>query len=82
MSQSPFSFAPIHRDIEAYLADSGLSFTLFRFSLYTEFNLMFAQGALATGKLSIYAGSGTVSFISRDDIARLIAAVLISSCSE
>lgn len=81
-TDSPFTFTPIHRDTEVYLAHSGLNYTLLRHSIYAEVNLMFLPGALATGRFSFPAGNGAVSFISRDDLARVIATILTTSGHE
>jgi len=73
---SPFSFTDVHRDTEAYLADSGVAYTIARNTAYAELNLLFAKGALATGKLSIPTGDGRVAFATRTDLANALAAII------
>lgn len=73
---SPFSFTDVHRDTEAYLADSGLSHTIARHTAYAELNLLFAKGALATGKLSMPTGDGRVAFATRTDLASALSTLL------
>jgi len=75
-ASSPFPFTNVHRDTEAYLADSGLSHTIARHTAYAELNLLFAKGALATGKLSMPTGDGRVAFATRTDLANALSALL------
>lgn len=76
--RSPFAFAAIHHDTEAYLARSGLAYTVLRNGYYADMIQIFAGQAKATGTLAVPAGTGAVSFISRADLARTAAEVLLS----
>ena len=73
---SPFPFTKVHRDTEAYLADSGLSHTITRHTAYAELNLLFAKGAFATGKLSMPTGDCRVAFATRTDLANALSVLL------
>lgn len=73
---SPFSFTTVHRDTEAYLAESGISYTIARHTAYAELNLLFAKGALASGKLSMPTGDGRVAFATRTDLAGALSALV------
>lgn len=73
---SPFSFTAVHRDTEAYLAESGVPYTIARHTAYAELNLLFAKGALAAGKLSMPTGDGRVAFATRTDLAGALSAIL------
>ena len=73
---SPFPFTTVHRDTEAYLADSGLAHTIARHTCYAELNLLFAKGALATGKLSMPTGNGRVAFATRTDLANALSVLI------
>lgn len=74
--QSRFPFAWVHAKTEAYLRDSGLATTILRHNLYLE-NL---AGALAkakeTGTIAQPGAAGKAAYISRADIAAVLAAVL------
>lgn len=72
--QSPFVYSVIHTDTEATIKASGLGWTLLRPGTYADVGT--AQQALATGVLAT-ATQGSVSYISREDIARAASAVAL-----
>ena len=72
---SPFCYAVGYGYTEQLLAESGCSVSLARASIYTEFFLAFLTRARASGQLRLPAADGRVSFVSRDDVARSLAAL-------
>ncbi len=76
-ADSPFTYSAIHANTEAYLRESGLAWTILRPSGYAEFSLGNAQHALDTSVLATATGEARVSYITRYDIARAAAAVLV-----
>lgn len=75
-AHSPFTFAAIHSDTEEQLKASGLNWTILRPSTYTELIIPNAQRAIASGVLDTPVGEGRISYILRQDIARVAAVVL------
>jgi NAD(P)H dehydrogenase (quinone) len=67
-----------HAESEAALARSGLAYTVLRDNIYTHMLFDGAKRAVATGKLVDARGSGRVAYVSRDDVAAVAAAVLVS----
>jgi NAD(P)H dehydrogenase (quinone) len=65
-----------HADTEAELAKAGVPFTVLRNNMYSEYQFAPLQRALASGKLIDAKASGKVGFVTRDDCARIAAAVL------
>jgi NAD(P)H dehydrogenase (quinone) len=75
---SGFYYAAVHRDTEAMLADSGLRHSLARTSIFADYFVStWVTPALATGTLALPAGSGRMSLVSRDDVARALAALAL-----
>ena len=72
---SPFCYAVGYGYTEQLLAESGCAVSLARASIYTEFFLSFLTRARASGQLRLPAADGRVSFVSRDDVARSLAAL-------
>jgi NAD(P)H dehydrogenase (quinone) len=72
---SPFCYAVGYGYTEQLLAESGCAFSLARASIYTEFFLSFLTRARASGQLRLPAADGRVSFVSRGDVARSLAAL-------
>lgn len=72
---SPFCYAVGYGYTEQLLAESGCAVSLARASIYTEFFLGFLALARASGQLRLPAADGRVSFVSRDDVARSLAAL-------
>lgn len=75
---SKLGLAEEHRQTEAALAESGLTYTLLRNGWYTENYTAAIPGALAAGKLAGSAGGGKISSASRADYAAAAAVVLTS----
>jgi NAD(P)H dehydrogenase (quinone) len=71
-AESPFCFAPVHRETEGMLRDSGLAHTVVRSSIYSEFFMRWVVEAASTGELALPRGEGRVSLVSRDDVARCL----------
>lgn len=77
-SDSPFYFAPVHRETEAMLAGSGLGHTLARTSIFADFFVStWIAPALVDGTLRVPAGGGRMSLLGRDDAARALAAAAV-----
>jgi NAD(P)H dehydrogenase (quinone) len=75
---SVFYYAPLHRETEALLADSGLGVSLARTSIFADYFVSaLVAPALATGTLELPAASGRMSLVSRDDVGRALAALAI-----
>jgi NAD(P)H dehydrogenase (quinone) len=72
---SPFCYAVGYGYTEQLLAESGCAFSLARASIYTEFFLSFLTRARTSGQLRLPAADGRVSFVSRGDVARSLAAL-------
>jgi NAD(P)H dehydrogenase (quinone) len=75
---SPVFVAPDHRGTEEALAASKLSWTVLRENVYTEVLLGTLTQAVQTGKLFSAAGDGKIAYVTREDIAQVAAAVLLS----
>ena len=73
---SAVSFAWEHRDSERVISETGAATTFFRDGWYMENLFMSLPQALATGTWHTSAGTGGISYIAREDIARAIAASL------
>jgi NAD(P)H dehydrogenase (quinone) len=73
---SPFPYAKVHRETEAYLRQSGLEFTLMRDSYFSETIMMVVERARITGRICHAAGEGRVAWCGRRDSARALAAVV------
>lgn len=65
-----------HADTEAALGKAGVPFTVLRNNMYSEYQFAPLQRALASGKLVDAKASGKVGFVTREDCARIAAAVL------
>jgi NAD(P)H dehydrogenase (quinone) len=65
-----------HAATEAALAQSGIAHTVLRNNIYSDYQFMGLQRALASGKLVDARGSGKVGFVTREDCARTAAAVV------
>jgi NAD(P)H dehydrogenase (quinone) len=75
---SAFYYAPVHRETEAILADSGLGVSLARTSIFADYFVSaWVAPALVTGTLELPAASGRMSLVSRDDVARALAALAV-----
>lgn len=67
-----------HAASEAALARTGVPFTALRNNVYSEMLLHNAKRALASGKLVDARGEGKVAYVSREDVAAVAAAVLLT----
>jgi len=65
-----------HADTEAELAKSGVAYTVLRNNIYSDYQFMGLQRAFGSGKLVDARGAGKVGFVTRDDCARIAAAVI------
>jgi NAD(P)H dehydrogenase (quinone) len=76
---SSFYYAAVHRETEALLAESGLGHCLARTSIFADYFLStWVAPALDEGTLALPAGAGRMSLVTRDDVARTLAAGAVS----
>ena len=75
---SAVTFAWQHRDTEAAVKATGIPHTIFRNGWYMENLFHSLPNALKSGQWYNAAGDGVIAHIARDDIARAIAAGLVS----
>lgn len=75
---SAVTFAWQHRDTEAAVKATGIPYTIFRNGWYMENLFHSLPNALKSGQWYNAAGDGVIAHIARDDIARAIAAGLVS----
>lgn len=73
---NPAGVVPDHRATEDHLVASGLQWTFLRNSLYSEYRIPEAQGAVAAGMFRHNQGDGRTAYVSREDCAAAAAAVL------
>ncbi|MET0391392.1 MAG: SDR family oxidoreductase [Polyangiales bacterium] len=73
---SPVVIAPDHAATEAALAASKLDYTVLRNNLYADLLLASLPGALASGQLTDARAQGAAAYVTREDCARVAAAVL------
>lgn len=71
-----FTVGADHYHTEEYLKKSGIQYTLFRNTYYTEVLPMFLGDALASGNWYYAAGQAKANFVSRKDMAEALANVL------
>jgi NAD(P)H dehydrogenase (quinone) len=78
-----FTGAASHLATEHYLQESGLTYTIFRNTLYLDVlpDFIGAQ-TLASGQLYAATGTGKVSYALREEIAQALATVLTESGHE
>lgn len=79
---NPAVVAPSHHATEQALEQSGLRWTILRNSLYADYQLPEAKGAIATGELVHNRGQGVTAYVAREDCARVAAAVLLEGGNE
>ena len=65
-----------HATTEVELEKSGLHHTVLRNNVYSDMTLGSLQRALASGKLVNASGAGKVGYVTREDCARIAAAVV------
>jgi NAD(P)H dehydrogenase (quinone) len=73
---NPAVIGPSHHATERALVESGLSWTVLRDSLYSEYQVPEAAQAIASGRLTHNRGNGEVAYVSREDCAAVAAAVV------
>ena len=74
---SPFGSSASHLATEEYLLASGLTYTIFRNTLYLDLVPNFiGADAVSGGKMYSAAGTGKVSYALREEIAQALATVL------
>jgi NAD(P)H dehydrogenase (quinone) len=76
--ESPFCYAVTNRRTEQLISDSGCSVSVSRASIFTEFFLRWLTEAATTGELRLPAADGRISLVSRDDVARSLAALAVA----
>ena len=81
-ADSPLPFAHAYGRGEAALKASGLNWTILRTSMYTDNLAEQYPTWLERGELITCAGDGKISYVSRDDIARSAAGVLLAPIEE
>jgi NAD(P)H dehydrogenase (quinone) len=74
--ENPAAVAVEHRQTEEAIEASGLAWTFLRNSIYADLQPMSAAAALATGQLVTNTGDGRTAYVTREDCARVAAAVL------
>lgn len=74
---SRFYYEAVHRRTEALLADACRSSAVVRTSVFADFFVStWAPEAIRTGELAVPAGNGRVAFVTRDDVAAAVAALV------
>ncbi len=73
---TPITLAPDHHGTEQALAASTLDWTVLRNNVYAESLLGSLPRAVATGQLMAAAADGRAAYVTREDCARVAAAVL------
>jgi NAD(P)H dehydrogenase (quinone) len=75
--QSLYPFAPVHAFSEEYIETTGIPTTLIRNNEYVENIQFLLDAALKTGKLMMPGASGKVPYISVENIAEIIAKIVL-----
>ena len=79
---SPSLLGQLHGKTEAYLQASGVAWTILRNGVYADEVMREAAQPLQTGVLASATNGGGVSFITRNDLAHVTAAVLLGTGHE
>ena len=74
--------APDHAGTERAIAETKLGYTFLRNNIYADMLFFSLPGALASGQLVDARGNGKTAFVTREDCARVAAAVLASAKTE
>jgi len=74
--------APDHYATEQLIKSSGLSYTILRNNLYSEFLIPSLQQAVASGILGSATGDGATAYVTRLDCALSAASALITSSTD
>jgi NAD(P)H dehydrogenase (quinone) len=77
--ESAITLAPDHWGTELAIRESGMSYTVLRNNMYTDYLLMSLPHAVSAGKLVNSYASGAVSYVTREDCAQAAAAALSQS---
>lgn len=78
-ADSRFYYASVHRETEALLGASGLAHCLGRASIFADYFVStWTKPALEQGTLALPAGTGRMSLVARDDVARALAVAAVS----
>ena len=80
--ENPSAVAAEHLATEEALRASGLAWTFLRNSIYADLQPRSAAAALATGRLVTNTGDGRTALVTREDCARVAAAVLVGDGHE
>ncbi len=75
--ENPSAVAAEHLQTEEAMRASGVAWTFLRNSIYADLQPRGAAAALATGQLVTNAGDGRTAYVTREDCARVAAAVLL-----
>ncbi|MFC6101985.1 NmrA family NAD(P)-binding protein [Olivibacter domesticus] len=78
-SQAHFMAAKTCAHTEQLIMDSGISYTIFRNSMYMETIPLFIGNGLYDGQIYYPAENGKISFVSREDIAEALSNTLTES---
>jgi NAD(P)H dehydrogenase (quinone) len=78
---SPFCYAVSYGYTERLLAESGCAVSIARASIYSEFFIGFLARSRGSGQLRLPAADGRISFVSRADVARCLAALAVGPAS-
>jgi NAD(P)H dehydrogenase (quinone) len=77
--ESAITLAPDHWGTEVAIRESGMSYTVLRNNMYTDYLLMSLPHAVRAGKLVNSYANGAVSYVTREDCAQAAAAALSQS---
>jgi NAD(P)H dehydrogenase (quinone) len=77
-----FTLVRHHRATEEAIRSTGLRYTFLRHSMYADFVPFFAVGEGDRAVIAAPGGTGRTGFVSRDDLADVAAAVLLSDADE
>jgi len=75
-ADSAFTYSAIHADTEAFIKQSGLTYTILRNSFYADLLLGGVPHALETGQYAAPAGDAGITYIPRNDLAEIAASIL------
>ena len=75
---SPFCYADMAARTERLLDESGCGYSTARASIYVEFFLHWLTAARTSGQIRLPTGDGRISFVSRDDVGRCLAALALA----
>ena len=82
VEENPAAITPSHRDTEKALRESGLAWSALRHAFYAEYQVPSGAQAIATGQLVHNSRDGRIAYVSREDCAAAVAAVLITEGHE